>query len=160
MDRREFLSLGSIAALLPIVPAGGASAQAAAGPGDEALNRLFEAIFQEQVASFPTFATQLGLDKDERAGLRAKLDTRPNPRARAENLAQAKRWIASLEAVPPASLSPTAALNREVVLWDLKTANVGPERFDISNPQSPYVISQQDGAYFSVPDFLASAHPI
>jgi len=160
MDRREFLSLGSVAALLPIMPAGAASAQAAAGRGDEALNRLFEAIFQEQVASFPTFATQLGLDKDERAGLRAKLDTRPNRQGRAENLAQSKRWIASLEAVPPASLSPAASLNREVVLWDMKTGNVGPERFDISNPQGPYVISQQDGAYFSVPDFLASAHPV
>jgi uncharacterized protein (DUF885 family) len=160
MDRREFLSLGSVAALLPIVPAGAASAQAPAGPGDEALNRLFEAIFHEQVASFPTFATQLGLDKGELAGLRARLDTRPNQQARAENLAQSKRWIASLEAVPPASLSPSAALNREVVLWDMKTGNVGPERFDVSNPQSPYVISQQDGAYFSVPDFLASAHPI
>ena len=34
----------------------------------------------------------------------------------------------------------------------------GPKRFDISNPQSPYVISQQDGAYFSIPDFLHSAH--
>jgi uncharacterized protein (DUF885 family) len=160
MDRREFLSLGSVAALLPIMPAGLASAQTAASPGDEALNRLFEAIFQEQVATFPTFATQLGLDKDRLAGLRSKLDTRPDQQARAENLAQAKRWIASLEAVPPASLSPAAALNREVVLWDLKTNNVGPDRFDISNPQSPYVISQQDGAYFSIPDFLASAHPI
>jgi uncharacterized protein (DUF885 family) len=160
MDRREFLSLGSVAALLPIMPAGLASAQTAASPGDEALNRLFEAIFQEQVATFPAFATQLGLDKDRLAGLRSKLDTRPDQQARAENLAQAKRWIASLEAVPPASLSPAAALNREVVLWDLKTNNVGPDRFDISNPQSPYVISQQDGAYFSIPDFLASAHPI
>jgi uncharacterized protein (DUF885 family) len=160
MDRREFLSLGSVAALLPIMPAGLASAQAPAAPGDEALNQLFEAIFQEQVATFPTFATQLGLDKDQLAGLRSKLDTRPDQQARAENLAQVKRWIASLEAVPPASLSPAAALNREVVLWDLKTNNVGPERFDISNPQSPYVISQQDGAYFSIPDFLASAHPI
>lgn len=160
MDRREFLSLGSVAALLPIMPAGLASAQAPAAPGDEALNQLFEAIFQEQVATFPTFATQLGLDKDQLAGLRSKLDTRPDQQARAENLAQAKRWIARLEAIPPASLSPAAALNREVVLWDLMTNNVGPERFDISNPQSPYVISQQDGAYFSIPDFLASAHPI
>ncbi|MCF2513475.1 DUF885 family protein [Sphingomonas sp. G124] len=160
MDRREFLSLGSVAALLPIMPAGLASAQAPAAPGDEALNRLFEAIFQEQVATYPTFATQLGLDKGNLAGLRSKLDTRPDQRARAENLAQSKRWIASLEGVPPASLSASAALNREVVLWDLKTNNVGPERFDISNPQSPYVISQQDGAYFSIPDFLATAHPI
>jgi hypothetical protein len=41
MDRREFLSLGSVAALLPIMPAGIAAAQAPAGPGDEALGRRF-----------------------------------------------------------------------------------------------------------------------
>ena len=34
-----------------------------------------------------------------------------------------------------------------------RPATSGPERFDIGNPQSPYVISQQDGAYFSIPDF-------
>jgi uncharacterized protein (DUF885 family) len=166
MDRRFFLSsAGATALTLPFVSGLGATrlaaqAPAAAGSADAALNTAFEAIFQEQVATSPAFATQLGLDKGALAHLRSKFDTRPDQQARAEELARTKRFIARLEAIPAASLSPTAALNREVVLWDFQTGNIGPERFDIGNPQSPYLISQQDGAYFSIPDFLDSAHTI
>ena len=81
-------------------------------------------------------------------------------RARAEEVARTNKFIGWLEAVPEAGLSPAQKLNREVVIWDLKTGNIGPERFGIASPQSPYVISQQDGAYFSTPDFLNTAHPI
>ena len=106
-------------------------------------------------------ATYAGLDKGELAGLKSKLDTRPDRQARVEEIARTNKFIASLEAVDAATLSSAAALNREVVIWDLKTTgNVGPERFDIANPQSPYDISQQDGAYFFYPDFLNSAHTI
>ena len=160
MDRREFLSLSSVAALLPIVPAKAASAPATAGPGDAELNRLFEAIFQEQVQASPTFATSLGLDKGANAGLKSKLDTRPYPAARAEDLARNRRFIAELSSVAPASLSPTAALNREIVLYDLGTNITAPAKFDLDSVQSPYLISQQDGAYFSIPDFLDTAHTI
>ena len=167
MDRRRFLATGSALALsVPFWTTGGAraataqAASGAAGPGDPALDRLFEAIFQERVRSSPTLATGLGLDKGALASLKSRLDTRPVSQARAEELARNRRFIASLEAVPPTGLSQTAALNREVVLWDLKTGIVGPERFDISNPQTPYVVSQQDGAYFEIPDFLNSSHTI
>ena len=159
MDRREFLSLGSVAALLPVLP-GVARAGPASATADEALDRTFQLIFDEQVANFPRFATQLGLDKGALAPLRHRFDTRPDEQARREEIARTNKFITMLEQFGPASLSPSAALNREVVIWDLKTSNIGPEKFDIGNPQSPYVISQQDGTYFSTPDFLASAHPI
>jgi len=159
MDRRQFLATGSAAALtLPFVSTP-LFAQPA-GSGDADLNKRFEAIFQEQVRTNPYLATYTGLDKGELAALKSQLDTRPTKQARAEEIARTNKFVASLEAVNPATLSPAAALNREVVIWDLKTGNVGPERFDVSNPQRPYVISQQDGAYFSGPDFLHSAHTI
>lgn len=161
MDRREFLWTGGAALALPLVNAGPAFAfQAPAGSGDAALNALFERIFQEQVRTNPITATYTGLDKGELAKLKSELDTRPDRQARLEEIARTNKFIAWLEAVSPATLSQPAALNREVVLWDLRTSNVGPERFDISNPQSPYVISQQDGAYFFIPDFLHSAHTV
>ena len=161
MDRRQFLATGSAAALtVPFLSSPLLAAPAAAGSGDAALNALFESIFQEQVRTNPVSATYAGLDKGELAGLKSKLDTRPDRQARVEEIARTKKFIASLEAVDPATLSAAAALNREVVIWDLKTGNVGPERFDISNPQGPYDISQQDGAYFFYPDFLNSAHTI
>ena len=162
MDRREFLWGSSAAALsLPFLSGTPAWAQAkAAGPGEAALNALFERIFQEQVRTSPGYATFLGLDKGELAPLRSKLDTRPIAAARREEAARTDKFIGWLEAVPENNLSQSAKLNREVVIWDMKTSNVGPKKFDISNPQSPYQVSQQDGAYFSIPDFLHSAHPI
>ena len=162
MDRREFLWTGSAALCLPLLSGGpaGALTLQAAGSDDAALNATFERIFQEQVRAFPTFATSLGLDKGELAPLRSRLDTRPIAQARREEAGRTDKFIGWLEAIPEAGLSDTAKLNREVVLWDLKIGNVGPKRFDISNPQSPYQVSQQDGAYFSIPDFLHSAHTI
>ena len=160
MDRRSFLSTaGATALALPFLSTR-ALAQAAAGSGDAALDAIFQRIFDEQVRTSPLSATFLGLDKGELAGLRYKLDTRPDEVARREEIARTNKFIGWLDAVPEADLSPAEKLNREVVLWDLRTSNIGPERFDISNPQSPYVISQQDGAYFSIPDVLNSAHPI
>jgi uncharacterized protein (DUF885 family) len=161
MDRRQFLCTGSAAALsLPLLSTQALAQTATAGAGDAALNAIFQRIFDEQVRTSPLNATSLGLDKGELAGLRAKLDTRPDQVARREEIARTNKFIGWLEAVPETGLSQTAKLNREVIQWDLRTSNVGPERFDISNPQGPYPISQQDGAYFSIPDRLNSAHPI
>ncbi|HUP67050.1 MAG TPA: DUF885 family protein [Sphingomicrobium sp.] len=158
MDRRQFIIAGSAALCAPLFAAG--KARAAQGTGDASLNAVFERIFQEQVRTSPTTATSLGLDKGELAPLRSRLDLRPTVKARAEEVARVNKFIGWIEAVPETGLSDAAKLNREVVLWDLKTSNVGPERFDLPNPQSPYVIDQKTGAYFSRPDFLNSAHPI
>ena len=163
MDRREFLWTGSAAALsLPFLSTPGLT-QAASGtsaPGDAALNALFDAIFQEQVRNSPAFATQLGLDKGELTYLKSKLDTRPFPQARAEDLARNRKFLRQLNAVNAKALSPAAALNREIVIYDIGTNITAPEKFDLDSVQSPYLISQQDGAYFSIPDFLNSAHTI
>ena len=160
MDRREFMITGgaafsaSLFATLPV------RAFAQAAPGDGALNVTFERIFQEQVRTSPTYATFLGLDKGELAPLRSRLDVRPTVQARAEETARTRKFVSWLKAIPETGLSDFAKLNREVVIWDLETQIAGPAQFDISDPQQPYVISQQDGAYFSRPDFLNSAHPI
>ena len=102
MDRREFLSLGSVA-LLPMFPGSAASAQAGGAPGDTQLNAAFDNIFNEQVRAFPAFATSLGLDKGANADLKSKLDTRPYQAARAEDLARNRKFISMVEAVPPAT---------------------------------------------------------
>jgi len=161
MNRREFLtSTGALALTAPLLSGHSPAFAQSAANGDAALNALFERIFQEQVRTSPSFATFLGLDKGDLAGLRSQFDVRPERQARVEEIARTNKFIGWLEAIPEAGLSPAAKLNREVVLWDLRTGNLGPEKFDIDSPQGPYVISQQDGAYFSIPDFLHSAHPI
>lgn len=161
MERRHFLQgagAALAAAAVPFNPL--AAATRAAKQGDAALNLLFQHIFDDQVRHSPTLATSLGLDKGANAALKRTLDPKPHPVARAENIARTRGYIASLEAVNAGSLSETAALNREVVLYDLKTSIAAPLTFDLDSAISPYVWSQQDGAYFSTPDFLANTHTV
>ena len=160
MDRRSFLATGSLA-LLPVLGGSAAIAQPApAGSGDVRLNALFEQIFQQIVARSPTFATSLGLDKGPLAALKGKLDVRPAAIARREDLAFDRADIAAIEAIPPATLSDAAKLNREVVLYSFRSQILAPAQFDIDSVQRPYPIFQQGGAYFSMPDFLNTAHTI
>jgi uncharacterized protein (DUF885 family) len=161
MDRRSFLATSATAAFLPPTEAPVfAAVTAMAGSGDARLNALFEAIFQERVRNEPELASSLGLDKGANAALKSKLDTEPAPVARSKTLARNRRAIAHLNAISSATLSPTAKLNREVVLYSLNTATVSPTRWNIGSAQSPYVITQQDGAYFDTPDFLNTTHTI
>ena len=165
MDRREFLSMSSVAALtVTLAPSSAATAAVKAtksgGSGDAALNALFDQIFQEQIKSSPGFATALGLDKGSNARLRATFDPKPYPQSRAEDVARNRKALGAVRAISPATLSATASLNREIVIYDLETRLLAPTKFDMDSVQSPYLISQQDGAYFSIPDFLNSQHPI
>ncbi|HEX6605012.1 MAG TPA: DUF885 family protein [Sphingomicrobium sp.] len=159
MDRRTFLATGATAAILPLAEAP-SLAVTAPGSGDARLNALFEEIFQERVRNSPTLATSLGLDKGANAALKSKFDTDPAPVQRREDLARNRRAIARLKAVSPATLSESAKLDREVVLYSLETATAAPSRWNIDSAQRPYPIFQQGGAYFSTPDFLNTAHTI
>ena len=158
MDRRTFLATGATVAVLPLTEAPAFAAPS--GNADARLNQTFEDIFQERVHESPELASSLGLDKGPNAALKSKLDTDPVQTQRQKNLARNRRAIAKLQAFSPASLSDAAKLNREVVLYSLNTATVSPTRWNIGNAQSPYTITQQDGAYFDTPDFLNTTHTI
>jgi len=163
MDRRLFLSSGAAAAALTLV---GENALAQAGRGaaatsaaDARLNAAFDQVLAEAVRNSPEFATSLGFDTGANAGLRHKLGDNSYT-AIADDLARSKKARATVTAVDPATLSPQARIDREVVLYNIESNIVGPERFGLGSPQSPYPISQQDGVYFSFPDFLNSTHPV
>ena len=161
MDRRDFLARSSATALgLPLLATAQPAGAAQVGSGDAALNAAFDRIFDRLMATSPGFATSLGLDKGDKAGLRSTFAPKPYPQARAENIARLRDAQKAIEAIPPASLSPAAAVNREIVLYDIQSQLIAPTRFDLDSVQGPYLISQQDGAYFSIPDFLDSTHPI
>jgi uncharacterized protein (DUF885 family) len=161
MDRRSFLATGATVALFPLTEAPVlAAVTAKPGSGDARINALFEAIFQERVHNSPELASSLGLDKGPNAALKSKLDTRPAPVSRREDLARNRRAIARLRAISASSLSGAAKLNREVVLYSLETNAVAPSRWNIDSAQRPYPIFQQGGAYFETPDFLNTSHTI
>ena len=161
MDRRNFLASSAATGAIALVPAKALAAQAApaAGSGDAALNALFDRTFREAVMRSPELATSLGLDKGPGAPLKHKLADR-SPTARAANLARTKAAITAIEGVDARTLSKGAQLNRDVVLYQLRSQTVGPDRFGVDSPQRPFIITQQGGAYFSVPDFLNSSHTI
>ena len=160
MDRRNFLAAGGATAIgLPLFVSSQVAA-AQAGSGDAALNAVFDRIFDRLVTSSPGFATSLGLDKGDKAHLRRTFDPEPYPQARAEEVARLREAQRMIEAIPPASLSPAAAVNREIVLYDIQSQLMPPTRFDLDSVQGPYLITQQDGAYFNSPDFRDSAHPV
>ncbi|WP_375272462.1 DUF885 family protein [Sphingomonas sp.] len=167
MDRRHFLAAGTATAALAALPFSRALAQAAApgaapaasAPGDAKLGAAFDHVLAQTVANSPEFATSLGFDKGANAHLRHELSDN-GPGALAKDLALYKRMRAEVAAVSPDTLSPQAKIDREVVLYNIDSQIVGPERFGLGSPQGPYPISQQDGVYFSLPDFLASTHPV
>ncbi|OYY71630.1 DUF885 family protein [Sphingomonas sp. 28-63-12] len=156
MDRRQFLSSTGAISVLALAPAGLKAAQPDA---DAALNALLDAIFQENMDDSPESVTQLGLDNGKRAAAKGKLDDR-SLAARTTDLARTRSAIARIEAIEANSLSDAGKLNREVVLYSLRSGIVGPEKFAIGSTIRPYRIFQQGGAYFSVPDFLNSAHTL
>jgi uncharacterized protein (DUF885 family) len=166
MDRRSFLAAGSAAALVPVLTARASGAIAAVvqpsagGSGDAALNAAFDKIFRQTMKDNPGFATSLGVDKGDLAYLHSTLDPKPYDASRKEGVAHTREALALLQQIAPASLSPSAALNREIVIYGLERNLVAYPRFGISSVQNPYDISQQDGNYFSIPDFLNSTHPI
>ena len=157
MDRRTFIASTGAAALAATLPAP-AFAQRA-GSGDAALNALFERIFQDLVQRSPELATQLGLDKRENAALKARLTPRTLAE-RARQQAQIREALASLAAIDRSTLSPAAKLNHEVVTYSLTNQTTAPRRFGLDSAIRPYRIFQQGGAYFSVPDFLNTAHTV
>lgn len=156
MDRRTFLATGTAAAALSVLPA---SALMAQPTGDASLTKAFDQVFAELLRNSPEGATSLGFDKGVNADLRHKLDDNRYA-AIAEDLARYKKSRAIISAVDPATLSPQGKIDREVVLYDIESDLGSLDRFGLYSPQQPYRITQQDGVYFDLPDFLDSRHPV
>jgi len=157
MDRRSFLASGAgTAAALAFLPAG---ALAQPGTRDAELNAAFDEIFRRAVARSPELASSLGLDKGPGAPLKHRLSPR-TPEERARQVAETKQALARLAAFDPKTLSPAAQLNLEVVRYSLNSQIAAADRFHIDSAIRPYRIFQQGGSYFSVPDFLNTAHTI
>lgn len=157
MQRRAFLAGGIAVAALATVRPRFAFAQAALG--DAALNAEFDNIFKMTVDRSPELASSLGLDKGANAAAKSKLSPRTAIK-RESDLADLKAALSSLAKFDKATLSSAAQLNLEVVSYSLTSQTTAPERFKLDSVIRPYRIFQQGGAYFSIPDFLNTAHTI
>ena len=168
MDRRTFLASAGAAsaiALLAGLPiralAQGTAAPAAAG-ANGALLAVMDRIFFYFIDNNPEFATALGLDTGARAALRGQLSDY-SVETRARDLAAFRRFKGELDAVPRASLTGAGSLQYDTVQYLMTRAITDGERFDYGNNGfgfTPYVLTQQDGAYQGIPDFLDQQHPV
>ncbi len=157
MERREFLIGTGAAAVSSGLLAMPEAAWAAAGR-DAQLYALMDRIFYAKVNASPEDATQLGLDKGARAKMRYLLDDRSAAgRARDDRLN--REALASLRKFGEAGLSDSGRLQRANAIYQYERS-VTPQKFGIRSLQRPYPIFQQGGAYFSIPDFLGSVHPV
>ena len=157
MDRRQFIAAaGATATAFAADPVW---AKGLAVNADKALLALLDAIFNDQILHSPEFATSLGLDKGKLAPLRAQLSP-PTAAERHSDLARARQWQARLNAIKPALLSETGQRYRARVQYMLDQRTLASGKYDIDSVQTPYRLYQQGGAYFSIPDFLNSEHPI
>jgi uncharacterized protein (DUF885 family) len=153
--RNVLLSAGATLAL-----AGASTAQAASG-AEAQLDQVLDGFFTQALDDNPELATSLGLDTGGRAGEKAKLhhvsvgDLDRYRRQTAENLTK-------LRAIDRKALSGMAAVNYDSVAYDLATTDKGNKRFVYGHEGAgaPYMLSQINGAYQEVPDFLDSQHTI
>lgn len=155
IDRRHFLvGTGGAAMALAIAP----DASFAQTAGDARLVAVMDRIFDIDMRSSPTSMTSLGLDTGLFAAMRHRLD--PVGEA-ADDMSRrhARASLAMIEAVDPASLSEIGRVRRDVVRNTMRQRLVS-EPLGVAFVGAPYRLSQQDGQYFSVPDFLDSQHPV
>ncbi len=155
MHRRRFLTSAAAASVIGAVPLKGA---AAAGSRDAALRTMLDRFFYARLDDSPEQATRLGLDTGTRSGLKVRLDDQ-SAAGRARELAQATKELAELRAFGTGGLSSDAALDHEIVTYQLTRAVAGAKRFTYGSSLgrfAPYVLSQLTGPYRDVPDFLES----
>jgi len=161
LDRRTFLAGSSAFGLLGL--AGAAPSLLAQEPNarDRALDAMLTGWFNEDLDENPGFATALGLDTGARAALRGRLGDDSQAKTEADR-AKAVRRARALQAFGRQGLSPAGQLNYDIAAFRGEVAAMGAH-FHYGNAggrPAPYVVSQLGGAYYQVPDFLDTQHPI
>jgi len=154
VDRRHFLAGAAAVAAWPA----GAQDQPAGNPQ---LKAIFDDLVQAQLRRSPEGATSLGLDTGANADLRAALSDQSLAGV-ARNREATRVELARLEGVDRAALSPEERIDLDCVLYTRRSA-AAVQRFSFGGSgygPSPYVVSQQSGAYQSVPDFLDTKHKV
>ena len=160
IDRRTFLLTSS--AFGAFAATGCATAPAADGASrDQRLDAMLSRWFEEDLKDSPEFATNLGLDVDDKAALRGRLSDASLAEVAADR-AEAVRRHSELKALGRRGLSEAGRLNYDIAEFRQSVAaeGAGFEYGEAGGRPAPYVVSQLGGSYYGVPDFLDSQHPI
>jgi uncharacterized protein (DUF885 family) len=162
MNRRALIR-GSLAVALSMAAASRQSlAFAAPGSADAQLASLLQKLAEDHLRRSPEEATAQDFDIGAHASLRRELDDRSLD-AIATFRKATDRALAELARIDRASLSPSSMLDLDVATFVYATLKDTLGRFgfvDINLRPSPYVVSQMNGAYYWLPEFLGSRHPL
>ena len=164
LDRRQVLLSATAAGAVGVLPGQALAAPVAADAG---LNRHFDGLSQQILDDGPEQATSLGLDKGAHAERKSRLADASWAYVEHDRV-WCREQLAKLARFPDAALSPGARLNKAVVVYamelgrDAAPFNYGNNTLNsaMSESASPYVVSQQSGAYSAGPEFLDSAHKV
>jgi uncharacterized protein (DUF885 family) len=162
LDRRALLLSAAAAGVL-----GATRTARAASPAETALNRYLGDFSEQLLRKWPETATSLGLDKDGRAALKARLNDRSWAAVEADR-ALCNEGLKALAAFPDAGLSVAARLNRDVTAYalglgrDAAAFDFGDNSLNsaMNECATPYVVNQQTGDYSATPEFLDSQHQV
>ncbi|OYX57332.1 MAG: Tat pathway signal protein [Brevundimonas subvibrioides] len=150
LDRRSLMLSVAGAGLIAALPV----TAFARSQQDAALDALLTEWFYDNVERSPTFATSLGIDKDDRAHLAGRLGDL-SLEAEAEDKARdIARWE-RLKAWSSEGLSDSMRVTLAVSQFQAETAAM---RAELPFVGSPYIVAQNGGTYFSVPDFMTNQH--
>ena len=153
--RHVLLTAGATLALA------GSTAKAAPTGAEAQLSKLLDDFFTIELNENPELSTSLGLDVGARKADKSKLSHASTASQTPDKELNAQ-MLARLRGVDRKALSGMAAVNYDCVLYDLATTDRANKQFVYGQEGvgSPYILSQINGAWSEVPDFLDSQHTI
>ena len=154
--RNVLLTAGASLALTGFARAGHAATGAEAQ-----LDKALADFFIQRLEFSPELSTSLGLDVGARLADKSKL-SEASLASVARNKKLNSDQLGRLRRIARTSLTGMAAVNYDCVLNDLETSERGNKRFAYGHEGAagPYMISQINGSWCDVPDFLDSQHTI
>ena len=159
LTRRTFIETAAFGALL----AKTGTALAAEGGADEALTAMLRRHAEGLLLRSPEEATNAGFDTGSHAALRGMLDDRSLAGRARDRAAVAAARVELETRIDRDALSPRAALDYDIAHFTYENLAFGLGSYgymDLNLRPSPYVVSQMNGAYYWLPDFIGSRHPL
>ena len=126
------------------------------------LGALLQQLAEDYLRRSPEQATQFQFDVGPNAGLRSQLDDR-SLAATARDHESATRALSQLAKIDRGKLDPAAQLDYDTAVFVysmLKDLTGRYGAIDIDLRPSPFPVSQMNGTYYWLPDFLGSRHPL
>jgi uncharacterized protein (DUF885 family) len=158
MNRRILLrsAVGATLATFTGLPAFAANATS------PALDALLQRLAEDYLRRSPEQATQYEFDVGPNAGLRSQLDDR-SLAASVKDHESATRALSELAKIDRAKLDAAAQLDYDTAVFVYSTLKDLTARYgtiDIDLRPSPFPVSQMNGTYYWLPEFLGSRHPL